>query len=63
MEPIAFADGLDLGFKGKGGIKNDAQVFGLCNWRNRAALREIEKVVGGFGEGGRQRSRAEVLAC
>lgn len=59
VEPTGFAEGLDWRWKRKEG-KKDAQAFDLCPWRKRVAFREIEKVVGGFGEGGRPRARAGV---
>lgn len=30
-------------------------VFDLCNGKNRISLQQMEKIVGGFGEEGKQR--------
>lgn len=50
VKQTVFVDGLDIAFKRKRGVKNNAQVFDQCFWKNRVMLREIEKIMVGFGE-------------
>lgn len=38
VEPMGFADGLDVECERRSGIKDDSKVFGLCNRKHKAAF-------------------------
>lgn len=38
LELSDFAEGIHVGYEGKGGIKDDCSVFSQSNWKNGAVI-------------------------